>query len=120
MTDARLHTRTPGFALHTCVSVSCVTCQEPFGDDDIGVVHFDSVDAASEALADTAWWLTTDGPQCPHCAATQACAESGHAWGAWGPCRCGCTEGEPRIRSHTEPRLWRLCESCDRTENKPA
>jgi hypothetical protein len=107
----------PGFTAHTCVSVQCGTCDTAFGDsDDVGTLHFDSVQDAARTLAEAGWWVTTTGVQCDTCAARQACATLGHVWTDWRACGCGCHDGTPRIPSHSQPAHTRSCDTCDRWE----
>lgn len=108
----------PGFTAHTCVSVQCGICRADFGDshDGPGVLHFDTVEEAADALGEAGWWVTTTGVQCDSCAARRACATFGHVWTAWRDCGCGCDRGEPRIPTHTAPSFTRLCETCHKWE----
>jgi hypothetical protein len=109
--------RNPSFTTETCIVVACGTCHRAYDEDQDGmVVHFDTVDQAADTVTNAGWWVTPDTVQCPGCAGEQACAQLGHAWPARRDCRCGCTEGDPRIRDHTRPTKVRYCQSCQRVD----
>lgn len=111
------------FLTHTCVSVRCGTCKEPYcgGDDDYGIQHFDSREAAIKDITDVGWEVDGDTAACRGCAVAQACAEHGHVWDPdWWACRCGCSHlVQPMNLAHTQPMQCRNCARCDAHEDRP-
>ncbi|MFD9890949.1 hypothetical protein ACFWY9_16510 [Amycolatopsis sp. NPDC059027] len=111
----------PGFTRESCLIVTCGDCHNPFGEmDDVGVVHFATLDEATRAVTDAGWQVTPDHVQCSPCTRTQTCRDHGHAWPGWRPCGCGCAIGTPSIPAHAEPHEWRYCKSCGEGEDRAA
>lgn len=106
----------PGFTATRCLVVACRICDDEFEHEDSGtVLHFETVDKAAAVLTEAGWWLTQDGVQCERCAASEACANLGHAWDPWSRCRCN-----GQIPTHRVPIEYRFCASCNASEERPA
>lgn len=103
------------FITHTCVSVRCGTCKQAYcgGDDDYGIQHFDTREAAIKDVTEVGWKVDGDFAECHGCATARACREHGHVWDDWWPCRCGCHDRvKPSIPVHVEPMECRHCARC--------
>lgn len=103
-----------GFTAMSCVVVECRTCEEPYQNDEMsGVIHFDDVADATNFITEDGWTVSDDGAQCGACACKVKCAEQGHRWLDWRPCKC-----EGHIVDHTVQMEWRPCDVCEETEER--
>jgi hypothetical protein len=93
----------------TCFLVTCDECRTVFDENVEGqILHFDTADAAMTQIADDGWWITATGRiQCPECWTREVCAERGHLYTDWQPCRCG---GAIPAHEKNGCGLWRACQ----------
>jgi hypothetical protein len=103
------------FVQHACVSVTCGACEEPYSDDDLGLVHFDSREDAAKWVTAEGWTVLGETIRCKGCALAEECAAKGCVWDDWWPCRCGChgDRPEPMNRDHGQPMECRNCARCE-------
>lgn len=107
------------FPTHTCVSVKCGGCKQPYEDDDLGQIHFDSYDEAVKWVTQMGWKVDGDTARCKSCAASEECERKGHVWDEWWACRCGCHDRvQPTNKVHTQPMQCRCCARCDEMEER--
>jgi hypothetical protein len=108
------------FVTHTCVSVRCGACKEPYHDDDLGQVHFEDRVEAAKRLTNVGWTFNGESARCKGCALVEECAVKGHVWDDWWHCRCGChgERAEPMNRDHGRPMECRTCARCDDHEDR--
>lgn len=55
----------PPLTEHRCISVTCTSCHEPFGDD--FTHHFASITDALQIIRDADWLITDTAVTCPEC-----------------------------------------------------
>jgi hypothetical protein len=98
--------------LHTCVSVHCDQCDQPFGRL-TRARHFRTENAAITAATTQGWRIGPDGTWwCSICAPALICQAQGHQFTPW---RC------PQIRNeHPAPSEYRYCRRCCVLEDRPA
>jgi hypothetical protein len=108
------------FTLHTVVRVACGACKEPYEDDDLGRLDFDSLQDATRCVTAAGWSVVGDQARCASCALVEECGQKGHLWDDWWACRCGCAEAEPTIPVHQQPMQCRACARCVEGEERTA
>lgn len=108
------------FTHHTCVSVRCGVCKEPYEDDEYGSLHFGSREEAADWITAVGWKVDGDVIRCRDCANREDCAAMGDIWDEWWDCRCGChsPHDPPRNRNHCQPMECRTCARCDNVEER--
>jgi hypothetical protein len=104
----------------TCLVVVCDGCgttrYDGNDEDDPGVLHFETVEAAREALDG---WTFTDRHLCPRCVTRVLCEAAGHDWGEDGWRRCWYVRSGQPLREHVcmeQRTCWR--DHCDVTETR--